>query len=167
MAPDYRTGQVLGRDEWIEFRLATVGRLRGVAGSGSGGRWLFEPLVELASHGYCYDLELPSGYWDALQHWMKSHGLWNETFLGEGARCACGAGLRGTRRAPGFLYRQYQQALAGVDEGYCLGEVGSPNAVEPGQCLAVVHARRLKSAPRSHGTQCAIQAADISKHWRR
>jgi len=123
----------------FEFRLATPWADYAVSQVlARGGRWLFEPLVELASHGYCYDLELPSGYWDALQHWMKSHGLWNETFLGEkGPDVRAALDFVALDVPPGFLYRQYQQALAGVDEGYCLGEVGSPNAVgEPGQCLA-------------------------------
>ncbi len=123
----------------FEFRLATSWDDYAVSQVlALGGRWLFEPLIELAIRGYCYDLELPAGYWGDLRGWMVARGLWNDAFLGEkGPDTDVPLDFVALDAPPGFLYRQYQQAQAGVDEGYCLGEVGTPGEVgEPGRCRA-------------------------------
>jgi radical SAM superfamily enzyme YgiQ (UPF0313 family) len=96
-----------------------------------GGYWLHEPLVELAERGYCYDERLSPGYWEALRAWMVAHGHWGEPFLGEkGPDYPFPFSFVRSNVSPGFLYEQYRQAKAGVDEGYCMGgEAG------PGTCL--------------------------------
>jgi radical SAM superfamily enzyme YgiQ (UPF0313 family) len=87
-----------------------------------GGYWLIEPLVELAEQGYCYDTALPEGYWDRLRRWMIEAGHWNDAFLGEkGPDDTFALDFVSSNVAPDFLYRQYQEARAGSDGGYCLG----------------------------------------------
>jgi len=96
-----------------------------------GGTWLHEPLSALAAQGHCYDTHLSPGYWETLRGWMEAHGHWTPTFLGEKGPDYPFA-LDFVQPAVGvdFLYRQYQQAREGVDEGYCLGGEG-----ETGHCL--------------------------------
>ncbi len=105
--------------EWDEYAASQVLAL--------GGHWLHEPVLALARQGHCYDIALTPGYWDALRAWMEDHGYWNETFLGEkGPDFAFPMNFVRSDVTPRFLYSQYQQALTGIDEGYCLGS----------QCLA-------------------------------
>jgi hypothetical protein len=92
-----------------------------------GGHWLRAPVLMLAKQGHFYDMILTPGYWDALRGWMEDHGHWNETFLGEkGPDFAFPMDFVRSDVTPRFLYQQYRQALAGEDDGYCLGS----------QCLA-------------------------------
>lgn len=96
-----------------------------------GGNWLLAPLLALAEQGHCYDLALTPGYWTALREWLVAHGQWTASWLeekGPDAPCPLDFGLSAV--TPEFLYRQYQQARAAVDEGYCLGAAG-----RAGQCL--------------------------------
>jgi len=87
-----------------------------------GGYWLHEPVLELATQGHCYDVNLTPGYWDALRAWMAAHDHWNAAFLGEKppeypfALDFVYSGV--TSR---FLYAQYLRARDGIDAGYCLG----------------------------------------------
>jgi ferredoxin len=88
-----------------------------------GGRWLHQPVVALAERGHCYDAGLPSDYWDALRGWIVEHGHWNAAFLGEkGPDYTFPLPFVRPRVDPDFLYRQYRQAQACVDAGYCLGD---------------------------------------------
>ncbi|MFN2108130.1 MAG: radical SAM protein [Anaerolineae bacterium] len=92
-----------------------------------GGHWLHAPVLKLAQQGHFYDMTLTPGYWDALRGWLEDRGYWNETFLGEkGPDFAFPMRFVRSDVTSRFLYAQYQQALAGEDEGYCLGS----------QCLA-------------------------------
>ncbi len=100
--------------EWDEYAASQVLAL--------GGHWLHEPVLALARQGHCYDIALTPGYWDALRAWMEERGYWNETFLGEkGPEYAFPMSFVRSDVTPRFLYQQYRQALAGVDDGYCLG----------------------------------------------
>jgi len=96
-----------------------------------GGTWLLEPLLELAQQGHCYDLALTSGYWQALQTWLRAHGYWESSWMeekGPDAEFPLDFGISSVSAE--FLYRQYQRARAAVDEGYCLG-LGE----QDGRCL--------------------------------
>lgn len=96
-----------------------------------GGYWLVEPLVALAEKGYFFDTRLAPAYWDELRAWMERNGQWNETFLGEkGPDHPFALEFVESNISADFLYRQYQQAQAERDGGYCLGDAG-----EPGRCL--------------------------------
>ena len=96
-----------------------------------GGYWLHEPLVEMARLGHCYDEHLSRGYWEALHAWMAAHGRWTPAFLGEKeAHYPFALAFVQSNVSSAFLYRQYCQARAGIDEGYCLG-----SDAEPGHCL--------------------------------
>jgi len=122
----------------FEFRLATPwDEYAASQVLALGGSWLCEPVIELARQGHLYDLVLTPGYWTALRAWMEEHGYWTDAFLGEkGPDAEFPLDFVKPSVRPGMLYHQYTQALAGVDEGYCLGEVGNPAAVgEPGRCL--------------------------------
>ena len=95
-----------------------------------GGYWLLEPLIALAAEGHYYDMGLTAGYWVALRAWMESHGYWNDQFLGEKQEdYPFALDFVAPEISPNFLYLQYQLALAGTDEGYCLG-----TDTEPGYC---------------------------------
>ncbi len=87
-----------------------------------GGCWLIEPLVTLAQKGYFFDTTLPPDYWDEFRSWMERTGHWNSAFLGEKDEDYSFA-LDWVASDPSaeFLYRQYQNAQAGQDSGYCLG----------------------------------------------
>jgi hypothetical protein len=96
-----------------------------------GGYWLHEAIVALAQEGHCFDAALPEGYWDQFRAWMARAGHWNDAFLGEkepGYPFPLDFVQGGV--SPAFLYRQYEQARAGVDDGYCLGNVDGD-----GRCL--------------------------------
>jgi hypothetical protein len=97
-----------------------------------GGYWLVEAILALAQNGYCFDAELPPGYWDALQAWMVRKGHWNKAFLDEkGPDTPFALNFVRSNVPPEFLYRQYQEAQEGVDGGYCLGSQD-----KEGRCLA-------------------------------
>jgi hypothetical protein len=97
-----------------------------------GGYWLVEPLIELAQQGHCFDAGLPPGYWEALQGRLVEAGHWNEAFLGEkGPDYPYPLAFVQADIPPDFLYRQYKEAKAGIDTGYCLGGPGGE-----GHCLA-------------------------------
>ncbi|MGC9347767.1 MAG: B12-binding domain-containing radical SAM protein [Anaerolineae bacterium] len=100
---------------------------------------LLEPILALAEQGQHYDLNLTDGYWEALRFWIERHREgWLSSFVAEKGPdypFALDFVRQGVSRE--VLYRQFQQAQAGVDEGYCLGEVGGvpAGAGEPGRCL--------------------------------
>lgn len=96
-----------------------------------GGYWLLDPLIDLARQGHCFDEALSEGYWEQLQQRLVQSGHWTEAFLGE-KRPGYSFALDWiqTDITDEFLYRQYQDATAGVDGGYCLG-----NTDERGRCL--------------------------------
>lgn len=92
-----------------------------------GGYWLIEPLVALAEKGYFFDAHLAPEYWDELREWMERNGHWNEAFLGEkGPDYPFALDFVESNVSANFLYRQYQEAKAGRDGGYCLGRPGRP-----------------------------------------
>jgi radical SAM superfamily enzyme YgiQ (UPF0313 family) len=96
-----------------------------------GGHWLVEPVVALAQKGFCFDTALPRKYWDELQNWVAREGHWSQGLLGEkGPDHSFALQFIRSDVPPGFLYRQYQEAQAGEDSGYCLGSEG-----QPGRCL--------------------------------
>jgi len=96
-----------------------------------GGYWLLDPLIDLARQGHCFDETLPEGYWEQLQQRLVQSGHWNEDLLGEkGPNWPFALDFVQTDIAGDFLYRQYQDAVAGMDGGYCLG-----NMDERGRCL--------------------------------
>jgi hypothetical protein len=96
-----------------------------------GGYWLVDPIVALARKGHCFDTTLPPEYWDELRGWMERAGHWNDAFLGEkGPDYAFALEFVASNVPSGFLYRQYLEAKAGQDSGYCLG-----NREQPGRCL--------------------------------
>jgi radical SAM superfamily enzyme YgiQ (UPF0313 family) len=120
-----------------------------------GGYWLVDPIVALAQKGYCFDTTLPPEYWEELKRWMMEVrsespgrvrsespgrvrsespgrvGHWNDAFLGEkGPDYPFALEFVASNVSAGFLYRQYRQAQAGEDSGYCLGNHG-----QPGHCL--------------------------------
>jgi radical SAM superfamily enzyme YgiQ (UPF0313 family) len=100
--------------EWEEYAASQVLAL--------GGHWLHEPVLALAREGHFYDITLTPGYWEALRAWMEDHRHWSDAFLGEkGPDYAFAMDFVRSDVTPYFLFKQYQQALAGVDEGYCLG----------------------------------------------
>ena len=105
-----------------------------------GGYWLHQPLVALAQAGHCYDLSLAPGYWTALRDWLQQHAHWDEAFLGpKGPDYPFAFESVHTSVPPAFLYQQYQKALAGVDEGYCLGN----DCQGCGACLTPEQRKRL------------------------
>ena len=96
-----------------------------------GGHWLVEPVVALAQQGHCFDTTLPPEYWDELQGWMQRNGHWSEEFLGEkGPDYPFPLAFVESNVSNEFLYRQYQAARSGQDDGYCLGSQDAP-----GRCL--------------------------------
>ena len=71
-------------------------------------------------------LKLHSAYcackWEALRDWLEAEGHWTPAFLEEkGPDYPFPLEFVETGLVEGFLWRQYQQARAAVDEGYCLG----------------------------------------------
>ncbi len=96
-----------------------------------GGYWLHHPLLALAAQGHCYDAQLTLGYWDAFQAWLMDHEQWSDAFLGEKtANYSFPLDFVDVAISAKFLYRQYELARQGVDEGYCLGAADAP-----GDCL--------------------------------
>jgi hypothetical protein len=96
-----------------------------------GGYWLVEPVVALAQQGYCFDAALPPEYWDELGGWMENAGRWNDAFLGtKDPDYPFPLEFVESSVSDEFLYRQYQDAQAGVDNGYCLG-----TDEQAGRCL--------------------------------
>lgn len=124
-----------------------------------GGTWLLEPLIALASEGHCYDLTLTPGYWDALRAWLGTHGLWTATWLGsKGPEATFPLEMTLSSVTREFLYRQYTQARAAVDEGYCLGqETGTGHCLDCGACgeadeRRILLTHRLRTPPPSYWT---------------
>lgn len=136
----------------FEFRLATPWDEYAVSQVlALGGDWLHAPLVALAEQGHCYDLTLTPGYWEALRAWLEAQGQWTPEFLGEkGPDTAFPLEFVNTGLAAGFLWRQYEQARAAVDEGYCLGATClGCGACTPAQRAALTgHAPHLPDDPR-------------------
>ncbi|MBN1810548.1 MAG: hypothetical protein JXA14_01790, partial [Anaerolineae bacterium] len=96
-----------------------------------GGHWLIEAIVALTEIGHCFDTALPAEYWNELQGWMKETGHWNDEFLGEKKPDYPFPLAFVEPNVPAdFLYRQYTEAKAGTDTGYCLG-----SSEQPGRCL--------------------------------
>lgn len=96
-----------------------------------GGHWLVEPLVALAQRGYYFDTALEPAYWEELRRWLVEAGHWDGAFLGEkGPDYRFALEFVRSNVSGEFLYRQYQEAQAGDDGGYCLGD-----HEQPGRCL--------------------------------
>ncbi|MBN2393305.1 MAG: radical SAM protein [Anaerolineae bacterium] len=135
-----------------------------------GGHWLHAPVLALAREGNFYDVALTPGYWEALRAWMEDHGHWSETFLGEkGPDFAFPMSFVRSDVTPRFLYAQYQQALAGEDEGYCLGSrclaCGACTAAE--QRTAITgHAMRTASARHPGGAYLRALEDVMRTKWR-
>jgi radical SAM superfamily enzyme YgiQ (UPF0313 family) len=112
-----------------------------------GGHWLVEPLVALARKGYYFDTALESAYWDELRRWLVEAGHWDEALLGEkGSDYRFALEFVRSNVSGEFLYRQYQEAQAGNDGGYCLGDheqsgrcLGCGACVDEGQRRAITH----------------------------
>jgi ferredoxin len=117
-----------------------------------GGYWLVEPLVALARRGNCFDATLPPEYWDAFRGWMESAGHWSDAFLGEkGPDYPFVLSFVESSVSDAFLYRQYEEAQAGEDSGYCLGSHEGPGrclgcgaCVDEEQRRAITHHRILQ-----------------------
>lgn len=129
------TGQVKSACETngFEFRLATPWQDYATSQVlALGGYWLCDPLLALATKGYFYDTELAEGYWSALKDWMQKNGYWTADFLDEkGADTVFPLEFLEQRISNGFLYQLYDKAKTGVDDGYCLGEIGQPMDESP------------------------------------
>ena len=96
-----------------------------------GGYWLVDHIVSLAQKGYCFDTSLPPQYWSELEGLLERAGHLNDVFLGEkGPDYPFPLEFVRSNVSPEFLYQQYQEAQAGEDGGYCLG-----NNERPGRCL--------------------------------
>jgi hypothetical protein len=96
-----------------------------------GGHWLVEPIVALAQEGYHFETAVPGAYWDEFRGWMEGAGHWNDGFLGEkGPDYPFALEFVASNVPAEFLYRQYREARAGQDSGYCLGD-----HEQPGHCL--------------------------------
>jgi radical SAM superfamily enzyme YgiQ (UPF0313 family) len=96
-----------------------------------GGYWLLEPLISLARQGHSFDEALPEGYWDQFQAQLARSGRLSAAFVGEkGLDWSFALDFCQTDISETFLYRQYQEAVAGKDGGYCLG-----GADDRGRCL--------------------------------
>lgn len=103
---------------------------------------LTEGVVELARAGHHYDLTLTPGAWPALRAWMEAHGLWDETLWAEkGPEHEFPLSFVRGGVSARFLYRQYEAAKAGLDEGYCLGTecLGCAACVTPQQREALLN----------------------------
>jgi hypothetical protein len=102
-----------------------------------GGHWLVDALVALARRGHCFDTELPPGYWAQLQAWMQENGHWTREFLGpKGPEYPFALDFVRSNVSSEYLYRQFLEAQAGHDTGYCLGGVRSTSDGGQGHCLA-------------------------------
>ena len=123
--------------------------------------WLLEPLIDLARQGHCFDETLPEGYWEQLQRRLAQSGHWNEDWLGEkGADRSFALDFCQTEISARFLYRQYQDAVAGADGGYCLG-----NTDERGRCLGC--GACLDEAQRQQITQHQIHLPEETDYMAR
>jgi hypothetical protein len=97
-----------------------------------GGTWLVDVVVAVAREGHCFDAALRPGYWEQLRNRMQVQGHWNAEFLGEkGPDYPFALDFVRSNTSSEFLYRQFRDAQAGLDGGYCLG-----SDMEQGQCLA-------------------------------
>ena len=128
------TGQVKSACETngFEFRLATSWADYATSQVlALGGYWLCDPLLSLAEEGYCYDTELAEVYWAALKSWMQKNGYWSDSFLGEKSDNATfPLEFLEQRISSSFLYQLFENAKTGVDDGYCLGEIGQPLEIQ-------------------------------------
>lgn len=135
-----------------------------------GGTWLADAIVDLARQGHCFDTELPTGYWEELYAWMLEHGHWNAGFLGEkGPEYRFALDFVRSNVPSAFLYRQFQEAQAGLDGGYCLGSVAEPGhclacgaCVEPAQRSAILQ-HRIRD-PESGAEPAALRRLMADKH---
>jgi hypothetical protein len=135
-----------------------------------GGYWLLEPLVALAEDGHLFDGSLSPGYWNALQSWMKKTQKWNDAFLGEkGPEYDFPLSFVQQGISPGFLYKQYQEAQAGTDGGYCLGShsqkgrcLGCDACADGEQRRAITH-HKIHRPERS---EYLSRLSDVMKHKR-
>ena len=135
--------------EWDEYCTSQVLAL--------GGHWLHELVVELAREGHHYDVRLSSGYWDAFRSRLVRRGYWEPALLGEKAPDhRFPMGFLRQAVSPSFLYRQFAQAKAGIDDGYCLG-----SSAGPGRCLAcgACQDANRRQAITAHTTRPARDAA--------
>jgi len=136
----------------FEFRLATPWDEYAVSQVlALGGYELHAALAALAEAGHCYDMALTPGCWATLRAWLEAQGLWTPAFLVEKSQNYPFA-LEFVVQAPGaeFLWRQYQQARAAVDEGYCLGAtcLGCAACAPEQRAALTGHAPRLPDDPR-------------------
>ena len=87
-----------------------------------GGTWLYEPVLALARRGHHYDTHLTPGYWDSLRRWLEQHDRWAALVAEKGPAAEFALEFVRGNVTSRFLFRQFEQARAGVDEGYCLGK---------------------------------------------
>ncbi|TFG73006.1 MAG: radical SAM protein [Anaerolineales bacterium] len=127
-----------------------------------GGYWLCDSLLSLAEEGYCYDSELAESYWAALKSWMQTNGHWSDNFLGEkNVDAEFPLEFLEQRISSTFLYQLFENAKAGVDDGYCLGEIGQLTGDTPdARCLAC--GACASSEERAAITQHRMQPPDPS-----
>ncbi len=159
------TGQVKSACETngFEFRLATPWQDYATTQVlALGGYWLCHLLLALAAQGYVYDTQLAEGYWPALKDWMQENGYWTTDFLDEkDANATFALEFVEQRISKDFLYKQFVNAKAGVDDGYCLGEVGQLTGDSPdARCLGCGACTNLEE--RAAITQHRMQQPDAN-----
>jgi hypothetical protein len=123
-----------------------------------GGHWLAKGIAALAREGHCYDRGLTPGYWERVKAWMSQAGHWTDQLFGEkGAEYPFPMRFLAPPVDAGFLFRQYRQALACQDPGYCLG-----SATQGGRCMACGACRDEEQRQRIVGHGSAGPAKAIS-----
>ncbi|MDF1514663.1 MAG: hypothetical protein P1S60_12720, partial [Anaerolineae bacterium] len=110
----------------FEFRLATSWQDYATSQVlAAGGHWLFDPLLALAQKDYFYDSELDRTYWSELKDWLRENGYWDSRLLAEkDAKAEFPLEFLEQSISRDFLYQKFIKAQTGVDDGYCLGEMG-------------------------------------------
>jgi radical SAM superfamily enzyme YgiQ (UPF0313 family) len=140
-----------------------------------GGHWLAEPMAALAEQGYFFDTTLPPGYWDELKGWMAREGHWQDAFLGEkGPDYAFALDFVKSNVSDEFLYRQYREAQAGADGGYCLGSdeqagrcLGCGACVNEEQRQAVTHHRIRQPEHKPGSPPFRVELREVMANKRR